>query len=71
VVKDSKCQRCLKDKKGCKFSSVENEEETEKEVVKEVVTSPAKLPVTSLKKILLSPAQAFHKQKEADLSPGF
>jgi hypothetical protein len=62
VVKDSnKCQRCLKDKKGCKFSSIENEEEAEKEAVEEVAMSLAKLPVASLKKLLLSPVQAFRK----------
>jgi hypothetical protein len=59
----------LKGKKGCKFSSVEDEEGSEEEVVEEVATPSAKSPVASLKKLLSSPVQVFHKQKEADLSP--
>jgi hypothetical protein len=51
----------LKGKKGCKFSSVEDEEEVEEEVVEEVTTSSAKSPVASLKKLLLSPVWAFCK----------
>jgi hypothetical protein len=59
----------LKGKKGCKFSSVEDEERSEEEVVEEVATPSAKSPVASLKKLLSSPVQVFRKQKEADLFP--
>jgi hypothetical protein len=59
----------LKGKKGCKFSSVEDEEEVEEEAIEEVATSLAKLPVALLKKLFSSPVQAFRKQKGADLSP--
>jgi hypothetical protein len=51
----------LEGKKGCKFSSIEDEEEAEEEAVEEVATSLAKLPVTSLKKLLSSPVWAFRK----------
>jgi hypothetical protein len=36
-----KCRRCLKGKKGCKFSGLEEEEEEEEEVA----AVPSKLPV--------------------------
>jgi hypothetical protein len=59
----------LKGKKGCKFSSVEDEEGSVEEVVEEVATPSAKSPVASLKKLLSSPVRVFCKWKEADLSP--
>jgi hypothetical protein len=51
----------LKGKNGCKFSSVEDEEEAEEEAVKEVTMSSAKSPVASLKELLSSPVWAFCK----------
>jgi hypothetical protein len=59
----------LKGKKGCKFSSIEDEEEVEEEAVEKVAMSSAKLLVALLTKLLSSPVWVFRKQKEADLSP--
>jgi hypothetical protein len=59
----------LKGKKGCKFSSIEDEEGSVEEVVEEVATPSAKLLVASLKKLLSSPVRVFQKRKEADLFP--
>ena len=57
VAGNCKCCRCLKGKKGCKFT-VANEEEEEESLV------------AALKKILSSPICSLHKRKEVDLLPG-
>ena len=70
----TKCWQCLKSKKGCKFSLLEEkkeeeeEEEEEKEEV-EAAPAPSKLPVAKLKKILSLPIHSLHKRKEDQLLP--
>lgn len=56
----SRCQRCLKGKKGCHFP-------VEGEVDLPVAVS--KSPVASIKKFISSPIKSLRKRKEADLSP--
>ena len=62
VEGNTRCKRCLKGKKGCKFSSVVEEEVEETAAV-------SKSPVASIKKFLASPIRSMRKRKEADLSP--
>ena len=74
VEGNTKCQWCLKGKKGCKFSSLEDEKEEEEEEEaeedeEEAGPAPSKSPVTKLKKILSSPICSLRKKKEDQLSP--
>ena len=57
-----KCHRCLKGKKGCKFTVADEEEEEESQKLWSLVAA--------LKKILLSPIRSLHKRKEVDLLLG-
>jgi hypothetical protein len=68
VPGNAKCRRCLKGKKGCKFP-VEEEEGLENEEDVEEAPAVSKSPVTSLKKLILSPLHSLRKHKETDLSP--
>ena len=70
VTSNHKCQRCLKGKKGCKFTVTEEEEEEEEgdDVDEELQKSQS--PVAALKKILLSPICLLCKRKEVNLLPG-
>ena len=73
MVDDSiKCRRCLKGKKGCKFSEPREEGEDEEEGAEDEAEEnrPAsQSPVAKLKKILSSPIRSLRKRKENDLSP--
>ena len=73
VEGNTKCRRCLKGKKGCKFSLLEDEEEEEEEEEaeedeEEAAPAPSKSPVAKLKKILLLPIHSLCKRKEEQLS---
>jgi hypothetical protein len=68
VPGNAKCCRCLKGKKGCKFS-VEEEEGLKNEEDVEEAPAVSKLPVASLKKLISSPLRSLCKRKETDLSP--
>ena len=72
VAGNRKCHRCLKGKKGCKFTVAEEEEKEEEgegdDVEEELQKSQS--PVAALKKILSSPIHLLCKRKEVDLSPG-
>ena len=68
VPGNAKCRRCLKGKKGCRFSV---EGSGESEIVEDAdVNIPAKKsPIASLKEVLTSPIRSLRKRKETDLSP--
>jgi hypothetical protein len=68
VPGNAKCHRCLKGKKGCKFSVEEEEVLEDEEDVKEV-PAVSKSPIASLKKLILSPLRSLCKCKETDLLP--
>ena len=61
VAGNRKWHRCLKGKKGCKFTVADEEEEE---------SQKSQLPVAALKKILSLPIHSLHKRKEVDLLPG-
>ena len=68
VPGNAKCCRCLKGKKGCRFS-VEGSGKLEVVEEAEVDVSAKKLPITSLKNILMSLIQSLRKRKDTDLLP--
>ena len=73
VAGNHKCHRCLKGKKGCKFTVAEEEEKEEEgegDDVEEEESQKLSSPVAALKKILSSPIHLLCKRKEVDLSPG-
>ena len=73
VAGNWKCHRCLKGKKGCKFTVAEKEEEEEEgegDDVEEEESQKSQLPVAALKRILLLPIHLLHKRKEVDLLLG-
>ena len=73
VAGNQKCHRCLKGKKGCKFTVAEKEEEEEEgegDDVEEEELQKSWLPVAALKKILSLPIHSLCKRKEIDLSLG-
>ena len=70
VAGNHKCCRCLKGKKGCKFTVANKEEEEEGDDVEEEESQKLRSPVAALKKILLLPICLLHKRKEVDLLPG-
>ena len=73
VAGNHKCHRCLKGKKGCKFTGAEEEEEEDEgegDDVEEELQKSRSL-VAALKKILSLPICSLHKRKEVDLSLGF
>ena len=69
IAGNRKCCRCLKGKKGCKFTVAE-EEEKEGNVIEEEELQKLRLLVAALKKILSSPIRLLRKRKEVDLSLG-
>ena len=73
VAGNCKCHRCLKGKKGCKFTVAEKEEEKEEgegDDIEEEELQKSQLPVAALKKISLSPICLLCKRKEVNLLPG-
>ena len=70
VAGNWKCHRCLKGKKGCKFTVADEEEEEEGDDIEEEELQKSWSLVAALKKILSSPIHSLYKRKEVDLSSG-
>ena len=70
IAGNRKCCRCLKGKKGCKFTVADEEEEKEGNVIEEEELQKSRLLVAALKKILSLPIRLLHKRKEVDLLLG-